>query len=114
MTASTCVTSCGDGVKAGTESCDDGSVNNGDGCSSACLVETGFTCTGSPSVCTPVCGDGKKVGTEICDDGDTNNAIGCKSDCSGFATGYTCSGGSSSSASTCTTVCGDGSKLGTE
>ena len=32
---------CGDGVKNGPEACDDGNRTNGDGCSAACLVESG-------------------------------------------------------------------------
>lgn len=36
---------CGDGKQIASE-CDDGNIKNGDGCSSACLVEMGFKCTG--------------------------------------------------------------------
>lgn len=46
---------CGDGLLqtfAG-ESCDDGNTAVGDGCSDVCAVESGFTCTGSPSDCVP-------------------------------------------------------------
>jgi cysteine-rich repeat protein len=32
---------CGDGVKNGSEQCDDGNRTNGDGCSAACLTEMG-------------------------------------------------------------------------
>src|SRR5690348_6116771 len=42
---------CGDGVLQDGEQCDDGNGASGDGCSSACVVETGFTCSGSPSAC---------------------------------------------------------------
>ena len=31
---------CGDGVREGSEQCDDGNNLNGDGCSLACLIET--------------------------------------------------------------------------
>ena len=38
---------CGDGILvAATEQCDDGNPNNGDGCSSSCLVETDFDTDG--------------------------------------------------------------------
>ncbi|MCP3166188.1 tandem-95 repeat protein [Myxococcus qinghaiensis] len=42
---------CGDGVIAGAEICDDDNQLSGDGCSSVCEVEPGYTCTGQPSVC---------------------------------------------------------------
>lgn len=31
-----CTSTCGDGLKASNESCDDGNLINGDGCSSSC------------------------------------------------------------------------------
>ena len=43
---------CGDGVIAQFEGCDDGNTEDGDGCSSACLIEEGFNCQGTPSECT--------------------------------------------------------------
>lgn len=43
---------CGSGRLIGSEACDDGNTSNADGCSDACVVEDGFTCTGEPSVCT--------------------------------------------------------------
>ncbi len=48
----TTLNSCGDGFLAGNEQCDDGNLTAGDGCSVFCAVETGWTCTGEPSVCT--------------------------------------------------------------
>ncbi|WP_323389814.1 hypothetical protein [Myxococcus qinghaiensis] len=45
----------GDGVRGGAEVCDDGNPLLGDGCSSVCQVETGYTCAGQPSVCTDTC-----------------------------------------------------------
>jgi cysteine-rich repeat protein len=45
---------CGDGTVATTESCDDGDTMDGDGCDSACAVETGYMCTGEPSVCVAI------------------------------------------------------------
>jgi len=35
---------CGDSMVTGDEVCDDGNVVNGDGCSSTCTLETGYTC----------------------------------------------------------------------
>ena len=38
--------------------CDDGNLNDGDGCSALCTLETGFICEGgsptSPDVCRPI------------------------------------------------------------
>ena len=36
---------CGDGVKGTAESCDDGNMEDGDGCSANCAVESGWVCT---------------------------------------------------------------------
>ena len=50
-----CVPKCGDGLILVGENCDDGDLESGDGCSSACIIEEYFTCTNltstSPSVC---------------------------------------------------------------
>ena len=35
---------CGDGMKFTTEDCDDGNLNNGDGCNSDCEFEPGYSC----------------------------------------------------------------------
>jgi len=40
-----CTTFCGDGNVDSGEGCDDGNQIDGDGCSSACTAEAGFTCT---------------------------------------------------------------------
>jgi cysteine-rich repeat protein len=42
---------CGNGIIDIGEQCDDGNVTDGDGCSSSCTTETGFSCSGQPSVC---------------------------------------------------------------
>ncbi len=42
---------CGNGVIEVGETCDDLNSNNDDGCSSSCNLESGYTCTGQPSVC---------------------------------------------------------------
>ena len=46
------VVACGNGIVEQGEECDDNNLNNNDGCSSTCTVESGYTCTGTPSVCT--------------------------------------------------------------
>lgn len=35
---------CGDGKRAGSEECDDGNLEDGDGCSQQCTVEANFHC----------------------------------------------------------------------
>ncbi|MCK5122731.1 MAG: DUF4215 domain-containing protein [Candidatus Pacebacteria bacterium] len=62
---------CGDGVMEGGEECDDGNLDDGDGCSSLCVIEEGET----------VCGDGVMEGDEECDDGNTENGDGCSAIC---------------------------------
>ena len=47
-----CGATCGNGIVEAGEACDDGNLTNGDGCTAACTVQTGYSCTGTPSVCT--------------------------------------------------------------
>ncbi|MBK9259754.1 MAG: DUF4215 domain-containing protein [Polyangiaceae bacterium] len=72
---------CGDGAIGAGETCDDSNVNDNDGCSSACLVEQGWGCTGQPSMCVFTCGNGTVTGNEQCDDGNTTSGDGCASNC---------------------------------
>lgn len=72
---------CGDGSINPGELCDDNNTMNGDGCSSACSLEPGWTCSGQPSNCTFTCGNGMLSGNEQCDDGNTMNGDGCSSVC---------------------------------
>lgn len=108
-------TNCGDGkldqdmrgsqLNGPSEQCDDMNQKDGDGCSSTCQIESGFTCTlpgtdsncdpisklcvgrNVPSRCTPlpVCGNGQREGKEQCDDGaansDTTPGANCRTDC---------------------------------
>jgi cysteine-rich repeat protein len=93
---------CGNNIREYNEECDDGNLNNDDGCSSTCLLEGG-TCgdniiesrlgeTCEPSLTDPstncdqnchllssassnvpqICGDNRREGTEECDDGNRN------------------------------------------
>ncbi|CAI2381489.1 unnamed protein product [Moneuplotes crassus] len=114
-TASVCSDDCGDGkvmsVQAGY--CDDGGNDDGDGCSSTCVVETGWTCTSgdssTASTCSDTCGDGKVMDSQAgyCDDGGKTNNDGCSSSCA-VESGWTCTLGDTSTASVCTDDCGDG------
>jgi len=45
------LSSCGNGVVEGNEECDDGDIKDGDGCSSTCRMEPGWSCVGNPSKC---------------------------------------------------------------
>ena len=57
---------CGNGVREGTEQCDDTNVVNGDGCSSTCQTESTMACTSGQ---TRECGSNIgqcRVGTETC------------------------------------------------
>lgn len=40
---------CGDGLKQGSEACDDGNTSGGDGCSASCAVESGGQCFDVPA-----------------------------------------------------------------
>ena len=55
---STCSSTCGDGIKASDEACDDAApAEDGDGCSAACTLESGYLCLGGqPTSCTAACG----------------------------------------------------------
>jgi cysteine-rich repeat protein len=79
---------CSDGKVSGQESCDDGNVFPGDGCSSNCSVEPGYYCPtpGKPCLVSPAplgCGDGQRDPWEACDDGVNDGRYdGCNPDCS--------------------------------
>ena len=82
---------CGDGTRQGTEECDDGNTDDGDGCSSECTVENGWDCSSGTCVLKPApetCGDGVVEGDEVCDDGNTENGDGCAANCLVVETGY--------------------------
>lgn len=73
---------CGNGNVDAGESCDDGNTTVNDGCSAVCTVESGYSCSGEPSVCTPnaapsVCGNGTVEAGEECDDGNLTSGDGC-------------------------------------
>jgi MYXO-CTERM domain-containing protein len=99
---------CGDGLIAAIEECDDKNKAGGDGCSSSCTIEPGWSCKGVPSTCSPICGDGLVVGGEGCDDLNKQPGDGCFS-CL-VEKGWYCSG----QPSKCATKCGDGIIAGLE
>jgi uncharacterized repeat protein (TIGR03806 family) len=61
---------CGDGFLTPPEECDDGNLDDGDGCSSTCTEEL-----------PPPCGDGIVDPGEECDDGNEVNGDGCSALC---------------------------------
>ena len=72
-------TTCGDGTgQQGTEPCDDGNNDWGDGCTPACTKEP--VCAVG-AACTSACGDGIKFPSEACDDGNTTSGDGCSATC---------------------------------
>lgn len=122
-TKSTCEKICGNGkldyIIQGThifnDKCDDGNTLAGDGCSSTCEIETGWSCSRSaliiPDICKPICGDGLINSYEVCDDGNTNlETDGCSSDCKSIDTGYVCPLAGKS----CYAACGDGIRVAIE
>lgn len=88
----TVTTVCGDGVITGAETCDDANTASGDGCSSSCQIESGYTCSGTPSICIIppiVCGNGVVEAGEACDDDNNVNGDGCSSTCA-IESGWGC------------------------
>ena len=55
---------CGNGIVDSGEDCDDGKKDNGDGCDLDCNLETGFKCSGNPSICAKVFVNGVNLLTE--------------------------------------------------
>jgi len=67
---------CGNGIEEGDEECDDGNTDDGDGCSSICVIED------------PECGNDLLEDEEECDDGNLENGDGCNDVCE--VEGYLC------------------------
>lgn len=65
---STNIPVCGNNILESGEQCDDGNLNDGDGCSSLCQVEI-------------MCGNGNVDPDEQCDDGNNIDGDGCSSTC---------------------------------
>ena len=106
----------GDGYRTGNEACDDKNSSSGDGCSSSCVIETGWAWSGgsisSKDTCTEIWGDGIKFNTisTYWDDGNLVNGDGCSSIWSNES-GWHWTGGSSNTKDTCVEICGDGKKF---
>jgi len=66
--------SCGDAVTDSGEECDDGNLDDTDGCTSACTI----------------CGNGVVTAPEACDDGNLDDGDCCKNDCTVALDGTPC------------------------
>ena len=98
-------TVCGNGIKEGTEQCDDGNTKGYDGCSAQCQLEpsclNNVDATGKAipdGTCVSICGDGIVFDfdsngdgkqDEQCDDGNTLAGDGCSPTCQAEP-GYSC------------------------
>jgi fibro-slime domain-containing protein len=85
-------TTCGNGVREGSEQCDDGDNDMGDGCTPFCREEP--VCPAAGGACTTSCGDGLLLPVDMaagqqCDDGNTVSGDGCSADCK-IESGYAC------------------------
>ncbi len=104
---------CGDGIveTSAGEACDDGNNVSGDGCSSTCQVEPGWSCPTPGASCVAAkCGDGVIAGAETCDDGNAVLGDGCSSTCQ-VEPGWVCP----SPRTKCVAAsCGDGIVAGNE
>jgi cysteine-rich repeat protein len=114
-TPDVCTETCGDGrnYRSYANACDDGNTVDGDGCSSSCTVETGWTCTGGnmarPDVCivdVTACAATKDYGFKSCVDNNPTNLDGCNSACE-TERGWECLRGTPTVSDTCFEVCGD-------
>ncbi len=104
---------CGDGVISTGEACDDNNAGSGDGCNILCSVETGWECSGEPSVCTRLCGNNTVNTGEQCDGGQLDGTA-----CTdlGFDLGnLACNADCTFNTADCSTFsCGDGMVTGIE
>ena len=119
ITHDACWEICGDGIRFSIDIiwCDDANHESGDGCSSICHVERGYSCIGgtttTPDVCTEICGDGIDHGFYECDDGNLEDGDGCSSTCT-VENGYTCFGGNFDQPDECDETCGDSIRVVTD
>lgn len=129
---------CGDSQPGLGESCDDGNVTAGDGCSPTCQVEGPYWACEFGKACidardcaalldagladpdggcelpvqAPVCGDGQRADSEACDDGNVVGGDGCSADCFAVEADFVCP--TPGALCVTTVVCGDGRITGSE
>ena len=113
------VITCGNGLRASQEQCDDGNTTNDDGCSGSCTIEQGFYCdqtngNNQPSQCARICGNGQRTPGEQCDDGNRINGDGCSFVCA-VEPGFQCDQPNVMQPSVCSSPsCGNGTVEGPE
>ena len=106
----------GDGFKSESEEWDDNNINDGDGWSSSCSIETGWNWSGgsisTKDIWTEIWDDGKRFNSipSYCDDGNTFNGDGCSSVWS-VESGWNWSGGNSNTKDICIEIWGDGKRF---
>ncbi len=97
--------SCGNRTIDGSEACDDGNREDGEGCASDCTrVEQGWKCESAGKACVQICGNSKLDEGEACDDGNLNDKDGCSSDCTRVEQGWKCE----TAGKSCELLCGNG------
>ena len=104
---------CGNGVlePSNDETCDDGNLISGDGCSDSCQVEPGYDCSSGTCVLIEpdeLCGNGVVDDGEVCDDGNTTSGDGCASNCLFVEPGFACPKNGGACSKSEESVCGDG------
>ncbi len=104
---------CGDGIVNTTagEQCDDGNVEDGDGCSADCLSEIVAECGNGILESGEQCDDGNNVNTDFCTNACTNATCGDSIVCDTCQPAEECDSGGQTDAcdADCTiAVCGDG------
>ncbi|MFO0558654.1 MAG: hypothetical protein U0269_11625 [Polyangiales bacterium] len=100
---------CGNRALDAGEACDDGNVADGDGCSSSCRIEIGFTdCMGMDARCVPSgrCSGNTCVG-RCMNDSDCNDSNACTVDACTIATGI-CASTPAAAGTMCTVSGGPG------
>ena len=102
----------GDGVKTGTDTCDDNNIVNGDGWSDICNPEAGYSWKNITTTYDQwdLCGNGIKFTCELCDDGNASDGDGCSSSWN-VEVGWYWTGGTMTSKDTCDEFWGDGKKF---
>ena len=107
---SACAAICGDGLVNGTEACDDGDVDTGDGCSRTCTVESGLDVhRRAERVRDRVRRRHRGRHRGVRRQRHRGNGDGCSATCT-IETGWNCTG----MPSACAAICGDGLLRGAE